>query len=164
METRKKYLFLFVAILCIACNEDYIPSEYSLSSGEVNGFSFDKMNVVNKPITTHIYTDFIVAAGLNETGEFVSPFFTQLDFKSYFVLSKQFDNLQSAQHYFDSYITMTEDKSYFDIVAMPVQPYQIWIVKTQSDTYGKILILSTISYSSNHTTYCSVRFKAEKLK
>lgn len=164
MKTRKKCMFLVVAILCIACNEDNIPSEYSLSSSKDNGFSFDRMNVVNNQIASQIYTDFIVVAGLNETGEFTSPFFTQLEFKTYFVLSKQFDNLQSAQQYFDSYTKMSENESYFDISALPVQPYQIWIVKTQSNTYGKILILSTINYSSNHSTYCTVRFKAEILK
>lgn len=168
----KKIQFLPLLIIAIfsACTADInnnstpnILNQFSISSKQETGFSFDAMTTVNDTLNTAV-TDFTVLPQLNDSGKLVLPILVQLQLKSNFILSKQFDNLNDAQKYFDSYTAFSENASNFSIYGLTVKPYQVWIVRTNLNKYGKILILTSTTNYLNNSPYAEITFKAELLK
>jgi hypothetical protein len=137
--------------------------EFSLSSTQESGFSFETMTIVTDTAKI-LNTDFIVLPQLNANGGLVSPFFVQHNLKSGFALIKQFDNMADAQSFFDSYTAFTGNDSDFNIYGLAVKPYQIWTVKTGLNTYGKILVLNGKAEFSNKSYFANVSFQAALLK
>lgn len=173
MKFKKNQLLLLILLVFCACNdENNMPAsevnlnsnpEFSLSSAQESGFSFETMTIV-KDTAQILNADFIVLPQLNAYGALVSPFFGQYNLKSGFALIKQFDNLADAQSFFDSYTVFTGNDSDFNIYGLSVKPFQIWIVKTGLNTYGKILVLTGKAEFSNKSYYANVSFKAALLK
>ncbi len=165
MILKKIYFLLFALLLFSACqNEEDLPFDFSLSSLQDNGFSFEKMNVQSDAANQNIDADFVVMPQLDDSGKLLAPFLVQPQLKSSYYLLKQFDNLASAEQFYDSYTSFTEESSTFDYNALSIKPFQIWIVRTNSVQYGKVLITGTATSETNNSLNAVVNFKAELLK
>jgi hypothetical protein len=165
MEIRKISTLLIVTILCLSCkNTNKTPNEFTLSTINDSGFSFKKMKIVDHAFTRDTYTDFVLVPGTSLTGDLSYPTLKQIDNQSLFILSKQFDNLASAKKYFDQYKLMEENASDFERTAYMIQPYQVWIICTNSFYTGKILIISTNTTMSNGIYNSEIKIKAQLLK
>lgn len=173
MRFKKNRLLLLILLVFCACNdENNMPTpevnlsqsqEFSLSSTQESGFSFETMSIVNDTAKI-LNTDFIVLPQLDAYGGLVSPFFVQHNVKSGFALIKQFDNLTDAQSFFDTYTAFKGNDSDFNIYGLSVKPFQIWTVKTGLNTYGKILVLTGKAEFSTKSYFANVSFKAALLK
>lgn len=165
MIIKKIYILLFTLIVFSACQkEEDLPLDFSLSSLQDNGFSFERLSVQSNAVNQNMDADFIVMLQLNDSGELQSPFFVQPQLKSSYTLLKQFDNPTSAEQFYNDYTSFTGDNSSFDYNALSIKPFQIWIVKTNSNQYGKVLITSTVTSETNNSLNAVVNFKAELLK
>ncbi len=165
MNLKKIYFLLFATIALSACqNEEELPFSFSLSSLQDNGFSFEKMNVQTDAVHQNADADFVVLPQFDDKGELKSPFFVQPQLKSSYVLLKQFDNLTSAEQFYNNYTSFTDENLAFDYNALSIKPFQIWLVRTNSAQYGKILITNTATSYSNNSPNAIVTFKAELLK
>ena len=161
----KKYHLLFLLLIIFSsCQDKNIVSfEYSLSTAQY-GFSFDKMTVLSTDVNQNTNADFIVLPQMNDSGELLSPMLVQPLLKSSYLLSKQFDNLFAAEQYYNSMTTFSENGSIFNNVALSLKPFQIWIVKTNTNLYGKILISQASTGYVNSFPDVAINFKAELLK
>ena len=98
----------------------------------------------------------------DETGKVVSPFFSSPNLERKFALIDNFENYEIAFQSFESF--KLEDNYIFDKFALPVQPNQIWLVKTGTEKYGIILVTSSVFYEKkDKTSYAEVSFKAKKI-
>lgn len=172
MIFKKIQILILVIIAFSACqNNNGLPvdnsvssADYSLSSAQNNGFSFKIMTVLTDSVNQNINSDFIVLPQLSDKGDLVSPFLVQPHLKSSYALSKQFDNQIDAELYYNAYTSFSETGTVFDYNAIPIKPFQIWIVKTNLNRYGKILIISTSTTSLKNSLNAVVNFKAGLLK
>lgn len=163
---KKFHLILFFIpffVSCVQNNDNNFPNTFTLNSSKNTGFSFGTMSVVND--TTNNYAaDFVVVPQLNDSGQLLAPILIQLKLRSNFVLSRQFDTLTDAKTYYDSYITFNEDVAKMDIYALTIKPFQVWVIKTGDNTYGKVLIISTKTEYLNKSYYSEITFKADLLE
>jgi len=165
MEIRKISMLLFVTVLCLSCkNTNNKPNEFTISTTSDSGFSFKKMKTVDNAFARDTYTDFVVVPGTSLSGDLSYPSLKQIDAQSLFIMSKQFDNLASAQKYYDQYSNIEENASNFERTASMIKPYQVWIICTKAFTTGKILILSTNTTQTNGIYNSEVKIKAQIFK
>jgi len=165
MEIRKISILLFITIICLSCkNSNKSSNEFTFGSIKDSGFSFKKMKIVDHAFNRDTFTDFIVVPGTGLSGALSFPSFKQIDNQSLFIMSKQFDNLEKAQKYFDQYKLMEENASNFERTASMIQPYQVWIICTNSFYTGKILIIGTNTTMSNGIYNSEVKIKTQLLK
>ena len=85
------------------------------------------------------------------------PYFDTENIEESFALAGDFSSADSALAFFNSYVEVNVN-SYVGL-AQPVLKNQIWIFKTRSSTFGKILILNTINYEKNSHPITEVEFK-----
>jgi len=155
-------------IIFISCEEDAPESEqidqalienrvFALNSKENKGFSIEKMNVADFPKSD---ADFIIIPQTNLTGDVVSPFLSNPNLEKRFILSNEFGDIESAQAYFNSYsdYPVGQDLQQF---ALEIKPNQVWLVKTHSGTFCKILIMDT--RIDKTTSFVEIKFRAEKI-
>jgi len=163
MRTIFKLLFIAFFLIWTSCDkEKTIPTnEFTLDSEMRKGFHFESLSIIDFPNSSELKPDFIVLAQTNEIGDVLSPFLSHPDIESRFILSDEFDNFESAQAYFDSYSTPENEP--FQQFATNVKPNQIWLIKTNSGKFGKILIASTAFNNIDDKPYAKVTFKAEHL-
>lgn len=172
MLLKKIQLLLLILIVFSACELDdsvefessTASTQYSVSSQLDNGFSFETMKVINDSSDLISSSDFIVFPQLGEKGELLSPFLVQPLLKSSYALAKQFSNLDDAKKYYDTYNTVSDSGLKFENTAIPVQPFQLWIVKTNTNQYGKILISGTSSSDKANLPVAVVDFYAKSIK
>lgn len=174
MQFKKIHLLLLSVLTFSACqveNNATIDdnaignslSEFSVSSDLDNGFSFEKMSVTVDSVNQNTNSDFIVFQQLGSKGEAQSPFLVQPYLKSSYVLLKQFSNAYDAKVFYDNYNTYSVTGLVFKNTAVPVEPHQIWLVKTNKNQYGKLLITETNFSSTANEPNATVTFKAELL-
>jgi len=155
-------------IIFISCEEDAPESEqidqalienrvFARNSRENKGFSIEKMNVADFPKSD---ADFIIIPQTNLTGDVVSPFLSNPNLEKRFILSNEFGDIESAQAYFNSYsdYPVGQDLQQF---ALEIKPNQVWLVKTHSGTFCKILIMDT--RIDKTTSFVEIKFRAEKI-
>ena len=129
----------------------------------IRGFSFETMRIINYPNSRNQEPDFLVMAHTDVTGKVLSPFLSSFDLgKNKFAKIDDFDNHEAAVQHF-SVFTLEEDYE-FDIVALPIQPNQIWLIKTENGKHGIILVTSTRFYEKeDNTLYAEISFKAKRI-
>lgn len=165
-------LFL-VVILFNSCDNSVGPTlpktsgETTINTTIVNlkgiGFSFSQGGNIEYPNSQNIITDIIVMIQISANGDVVGVFFgSGSSLKHSFNLVKQFNNIDSAQSFFNN-LNEVPDSNY-EALAIPVKAYQIWAVKTVENKFGKILILKTDAYDdtsnpSLHNVYGEASFK-----
>jgi len=163
MRTIIKLLFIALFLIWTSCDKEktLLTNEFTLDSEMHKGFQFENLNIIDFPNSNDLKPDFIVLAQTSDNGDVLSPFLSQPDLENRFILSEEFDNTESAQAYFDSYST-PENKP-FQQFALNVKPNQIWLIKTNSDKFGKILIVSTEFNNIENKPFAKATFKAENL-
>jgi hypothetical protein len=170
----KKYIIVILnslLMLLISCEQEdpamesvsatgevvEVSDVFAMNSKENKGFSVDRLKIANFPKTD---ADFIIIPQTSMTGDVMSPFLSNPNLEKRFVLSDEFDDSMSAMAYFDAY-TVNPAVMVWQQFALELKPNQVWIVKTHSGTFCKILILDT--QVNKKTSYVEIKFKAEKL-
>ena len=134
----------------------------NIQSGQlIRGFSFTKMNIIALPNSENLIPDFIVACQMNEFGDISGPFLSHPNLENRFVLLKSYDNINSAQNYYDTLSTISS--SPYQPFALDIKPFEIFQIKTSSDEIGVILILEARSEKIGSSSFAEVKFKAKKI-
>jgi len=169
MKTQFKTLLLGLLIVLTSCeSDDNSKSEFytlntTVTSNIFKGFSFESLNIINYPNKQNTKPDFIVLAQMNQTGTVLSPFLSQQDLESRFILSNTFSDYNSAKSYFDT-LAIVENKT-LEQSAFNIKPNQVWVIKTNNGDFGKILIVETKTETvENNTPFAEIKFKAERIK
>lgn len=134
-----------------------VTDVFTINSKENKGFSVDGLKIADFPKSD---ADFIIIPQTSMTGDVMSPFLSNPNLEKRFVLSNEFDNSMSAMSYFDAFTVNTEELV-LQQFALELKPNQVWIVKTHSNTFCKILILDT--QVDKKTSFVEIKFKAQKL-
>ena len=167
MKTQFKTLLFGLLIVLTSCEgDDNSKSEFytlnsTVTSNVFKGFSFESLNIINYPNKQNTKPDFIVSAQMNDIGKVLSPFLSQQDLDSRFILSNTFSDYNSAKSYFDTLVTI-ENKT-FEQSALDIKPNQVWVIKTNNGGFGKILVVET-EIVENKTPFAEIKFKAERIK
>jgi hypothetical protein len=160
MTMKSKILFVIFLVVMVSCDkEKNTPSdEFTLKSNQYTGFSFEKLRVVDFPFNQSLKPDFSVLPHTLENGNVVSPFFSHPDLESRFFLSGSFENFENALIEYNNFVI--PDNYQFEQFAFGVQPNQIWLMKTNKNKHGIVLIISAIFNNNNDTPYAETTFKA----
>jgi len=163
MRTNFKLLLIALLLIWTSCDKDktLLTNEFTLDSDMHKGFQFENLDIIDFPNSNDLKPDFVVLAQTNDNGDVVSPFLSQPDLENRFILSEEFISFDSAQAYFDSYTT--PDNKPFQQFALNVKPNQIWLIKTNTGKFGKILIISTEFNNIDNKPFAKTTFKAENL-
>ena len=125
------------------------------------GFSFSHGKSVAIPNNENIIPDFLIAAHTDENGNVLGVFFGAESYRPAFCFVKECSQPDSALTYFNNLLEVP-DSNYLEL-ALPVNPNQIWAVKTSENKYAKILILDTEakfdSVALNYKTIAKFKWK-----
>jgi hypothetical protein len=162
----KPLLLVFLISLLIfsaSCNkDDESPNnEFTLTSEVYQGFSFDRFEIFSYSVTDNILPDFVVLVQVNAGGDAVAPFLSHPNYEPRFHLADEFEDLESAQEFFDTYSPSGNPNLLTN--ASTIQPYQVWLIRTNSGGFGKILIEQSRLYQQNNTHFAEITFKAARL-
>lgn len=149
--------------LLLACeNNDTTPEFYVLnteiSNQSFKGFSFKKLNVIKYPNLKDEMPDFVLACSTNESGIIGGTFLSNLNSEDRFISLKRYDNLISAQNHYDTLTVTSKDE--YQLLAMDINPFGIWQIKTNSGKTGIILVLEKRTETINNTAFGEIKFKA----
>ena len=166
MKTLFNFLFYLTLFILISCREQDDPTLYGSyklnSSIPCRGFQFSNLRIINcliEPIS--FKPDFIVLAQV-DNNEVIGPFLANLNGENVFYSPAKFNDLESAQKYFDNY-KLPEEK-YLEPAALNIKPFQIWVIKTNYGGFGKILITFAKGDTiENNTPFAEIEFKAERM-
>ena len=153
-------LFLIFLVVLVSCDkENNKPSdEFTLKSNEYTAFSFEKLKVIEFPFNNNLKPDFLVAPHILENGDVVSPFFSHPDQEIRFFLSGTFENYENALAHYNSFVI--PDNYQYEQFAFGVKPNQVWMMKTNKNKHGIILIIRAIFNNDNDIPYAETTFKA----
>ncbi|MEA1896343.1 MAG: hypothetical protein U9N53_01615 [Bacteroidota bacterium] len=160
----KEIFFLLLILFASACSKDKevktsgthtITSEMILEGQTYSyyGFSFSKASVKLYNVASSTdRPDFGV--GMNQDS---LPYFDTENIEESFALAGEFSTADSALTFFNNYGEV--DVNSYVGLAQPVLENQIWVFKTRSNTFGKILIMNTLRYEKNSYMIVEVHFK-----
>jgi hypothetical protein len=131
---------------------------YSLNSKDSKGFSAENLKVVDFP---KVKPDFIIIPQTNTTGDVMSPFLLHPNLEKRFILSEEFDDPESALAYFETFNEMPVGIA-LQQFANNLSANQVWLIKTISGEFCKILVLEIII--DKKTSLAGIKFKAEKIQ
>lgn len=162
--------FCVCVISLVSCEDDEFASEripssgesvseiYTINSRESKGFLLDELRLAEFPGSE---ADFIIIPQTGLTGDVMSPFLANPDLENRFILlSGDLTDVKSAVEYFASYTTYPEEQDPGQF-ALNLKPYQVWLIKSQSGVFFKVLILDTSV--DKETSYVEIKFRAEKV-
>ena len=161
----KLSLIVFICTVCACDDQNNILPEFYILSTEIpsgqspKGFSFKEMSIISFPNSKNIIPDFLLSVHTNETGDILGPMLSQPNLENRFIFIKRFDDLNSAQNYFDTLSTIS--KSQYQTFAFDIKPHEIWQIKTNTGEIGKILLLETKAEKINNTPFAEIKFKAK---
>lgn len=161
---KKLILFLAMITALSSCKKETpISSIITLKSTAENfrlqGFSFAERKIIES--TASRTPDFSVMNQRNEGSEIMGVFLTHPNLEKRFYLAKSFNKMDSASTFFKS-LVLSKD-TLFQNIALPVKPFQVWIIKTNDAKFGKILIHETIAKEINTTPYAEVKFEWSRM-
>ena len=162
MKNILKYSIIGMLLILTSCDKENNSPDYTLDSESHKGFLFENLKIVDIQNSSNLIPDFIVSVQISESGVVLSPFMSHPNLENRFVLSEEFESSDSAQTYFDKY-SKPENKP-FQNFALNIKPNQIWLIKTNTGEYGKILVLKTKATNSNNKPFAEMTFKAERMK
>jgi hypothetical protein len=163
MNRNLKILLFGLLFIWASCDKEKNspPSEFTLDSTPDRGFLFEGLKIIEYTNASTVKPDFIVLAQVNAQGDVISPFLSHPDYLHRFILSEEFTNLDEAQAYYDTY--STPDNKPLQLIASNIKPYQVWLVKTNNEGFGKILVINTRIDKIDNTPFAEVTFKAAKM-
>ena len=125
-------------------------------NGKITGFSFASGQIIYYPNTNNLKPDFSVYVQQNDTGVTIGPYLAQQDIRRNFYFAKYISIYDSAKLYFDTY-KLNKD-TVFGETALSLKQGQIWIIRTNSNSFGKILIFETTSNDNENKPYAEIKF------
>lgn len=165
----RKLLVLFLIISVSACQkknrvptsgEATINSDRILSGSaySIQGFSFATGSVIlyNPGSPTNI-PDLFVLPIADTQGNATGAYFDSPNQYESFSLVNTLENADEALQFFNSYLTV--DVSDYTSLANPLLINQVWVFKTNSGNFAKLLILRILNQVKDATPYAEVRFK-----
>ena len=160
-------LSVFLSILISSgcnTNEPFIEdtSDEVTINSDNSAFSFSYGKAFSIPDTNNIKPDIIVLVHTDQNNNVLGVFFGTDSLRPAFNLIGTFTDIDSAKDFF--YNLKEVPDSNYNSLAIPVNPYQVWAVKTNENKYGKILILFTDAYVYSPSPgfiryYAEARFK-----
>jgi len=163
MKNTAKILALGMLFLFNSCEKDEDSTQiFALNSEAYKGFLFESMKIINFPNSQNIIPDFTVLVQTNGSGEVLSPYLSNPNLENRFFLFDELEDLKNAQEVFDS--IQTTEINTFQKFALDIKPYQIWLIKTNSGSVGKILITETKTENIEDNPFAEIKFKAKKLQ
>ncbi len=149
-----------ILLLTIGCDNDSVGTVNGTKAGRstittkfVNnrgvGFSFEKGDTVIISSSSTFKHDIDVAVQQDDTGKVLGVFISGRISQPAFKLKYSSSVSDSARLYFNNLINFSD--STYSLLAIPVVANQVWIVKTNENTFAKILIVSTTAYVDNST-------------
>jgi hypothetical protein len=130
---------------------------YTINSKDNLGFSVENLTIGDFP---KIKPDFILIPQTNLTGDIMSPFLSNPNLEYRFILSKEFDDIESAKAFYDTYNSAPLGKS-FQQFALDLKENQIWLIKNNKGIFCKLLIIETTVDSIN--AFVEIKFEADRL-
>lgn len=157
----QKIRIIGLLLLLFSCDrkEDTPQNEFTINSADFKGFSFELFKVIDYP--GFQTPDFFVLVQIETHGELKGPFLSHPDLEARFYLADEFDDLESAEAFYGSYLP--EDEKTLQQFALNVSSNQVWLIKTNSGNYGKILVLKTKSGQIDDKPFAEIVFRAEIL-
>ncbi len=159
MANRVLIIGLFLFLFSCDREKDTPLNEFTINSADFKGFSFELFKVVDYP--GFQTPDFFVLVQIETHGELKGPYLSHPDLEARFFLAGEFDDLESAEAFYFSYLP--EDEKSLQQFALNVSPNQVWLIKTNSGSYEKILILKTKSGQIGDKPFAEIVFRAEIL-
>lgn len=166
--TKPSLLLLFLPLLLVACdNNDPDPDSITSGvvtltqsdfNGAVQAFSFSRGQSITSPNDDGVAPDLIMNLQRSENNEPVGPFFSSLAVPAGFRLLEAFATPEEARSFFDNLSSVPTDN--YALAALNLREGQVWAVRTASDTFTKILILSAeIQVAGSDATSIEVSFE-----
>jgi len=87
-----------------------------------------------------------------------SAYLSSDNLKDSFTFNASFDDLASAENFFNNYLEVDDSKGYAGIAA-DIQPYQIWTYRTNNNTFVKMLVLKVRKEIRNDTPYAETTLR-----
>jgi hypothetical protein len=87
-----------------------------------------------------------------------SAYLSSDNMRDSFTHNKSFDDLASAEAFFNSYLEVDDSGGYTGI-AEDIQPYQVWTYRTADNKYVKMLILTVKKEIRNDTPYAETTLR-----
>jgi hypothetical protein len=166
----KMFYRTLIVLICIisACEDhDKTPPDFytlntEISPGQIpKGFSFKDMKIISFPDSNNLQPDFILSVHTNETGAILGPMLSNIDLENRFIFRKSYDDLNSAQNYFDTLSIINETP--LQTFALDIKPFEVWQIKTNTGETGILLVLETRTQMLNNTPIAEIKFKAKKI-
>ena len=163
---------ILVLLIITGCNDENnttpnsgeatITSELILegSTYTFNGFSFGQGKVIfYNPASGNMAPDLVVIPD-NSGPEIIAilQILNNVQEKQLMSLVAEFEDFSSAENFFNSYSEISDTLSY-RVWAKPTLENQIWIIKTLSSNFAKILIKDVLTYLDGTKPYAEVTFK-----
>ena len=128
------------------------------SAYTIQGFSFEKGEVVlYNPESTKTIPDLFVLPLAASQGNVTGTFFDSPNVYSSFVLVGSFSDAGEALYFFNNYMEASDTS--FTELASPLQINQVWLFKTNSEKFAKLLIKDVQYYLKDITPFAEVKFK-----
>ncbi|MBW6484468.1 MAG: hypothetical protein K0B10_15615 [Vicingaceae bacterium] len=164
MRTSRIFVISIIFALSVSCEKDNNKplDEFTLKSTDYNGFLFETLKIIPFPNANNLLPDVLVAPHTIENGDVISPFLLHPDIEERkFFLSAEFENITNALESYESFELPNDYQ--LQQFAFNVKPFQIWLVKTNSENFGVVLIKNTEYNNNNDSPYAEVTFKAKKI-
>jgi hypothetical protein len=163
MKTRSIIFFSVLVFFLSSCGkeDESPPSEFTLGSEPFKGFLFESLSIIDYDNASATKPDFVVLAQVNAQGDVLAPFLSHPDYQNRFAFLKDFTDPEEALEYYEDYTT-PENKD-LQVGAFGIKPNQVWLIKTNSGGFGKILVLSTRVGKIDETAFAEITFKAGRL-
>jgi hypothetical protein len=153
------FLLLFQIAGCKESNE--VPSKIITIDSSIDngykGFHFETGKTITYPNSDNIKPDFSVLVQIEQTGFIVGPFLSNPDLTSIFALTATFTDKEQADDFFDNYTVASATN--YDPVALNLEPYQVWTIKTNHGEYAKLLVLDTDKVMDINNPFAEVTFR-----
>lgn len=131
---------------------------FYLRSADGSGFSAQELEN-NKGA---FQTDFLLIQQDHLTGDICQPFFSHPYLEKRFYPVNRFNSTEIAENYFNRYVSPPDDHN-LQQFATNLGANQVWMVKTNNNSYLKVWILDIdVNRSGNHPV-AMIRFKAMKV-
>lgn len=160
-------LILLICIFCACEDHDKTPPDFFILNTELpagqlpKGFSIKEMKIVSFPNPENVYPDFILLVHTNDAGDIIGPMLSHPDLNNRFIFRKSFDDLNSAQNYFDTLSILSQNP--LQPFALDFKPFEVWQIKSATQESGIILVMETRTEKINNTPFAEIKFKARKL-
>ena len=162
MKRVSKYVWMaLIALLIVGCDEQKGPEEkgeirlssesFGTTSYYLIGYHFEESEFYRYPTEGGQIPD-IINEGyrvLGEGGGFITlPGFNTPAQMNGFALVGEFESLDGARSYYEAYEEV-EDGLQFETISDTVRLFQVWVQKTSSDKYVKLLVKDIQDYEGN---------------